>query len=60
MLADSGFMRIHKSYLVNLLHIKEYIRGEGGMVVLDNNKEVEVSRRKKDLFIIKMKELDKY
>lgn len=60
MLADSGFMRIHKSYLVNLLHIKEYIRGEGGMVVLDNNKEVEVSRRKKDLFIIKMKELNKF
>src|SRR5688572_15454050 len=46
MLADSGFIRIHKSYMVNLLHIKEYIRGEGGMVILSNAREIEVSRRK--------------
>lgn len=60
MLTDSGFIRIHKSYLVNLLHIKEYIRGEGGTVILSNNKQIEVSRRKKDLFIVSMKEFYKY
>ncbi len=60
LLADAGFVRVHKSYLVNLLHIKEYIRGEGGAVILSNSKEVEVSRRKKDLFISKMKEYYKY
>ncbi len=60
MLADSGFIRIHKSYLVNLLHIKEYVKGEGGTVILFNNKEIEVSRRKKDLFISRMKEFYKY
>ncbi len=60
MLADSGFFRIHKSYLVNLLHVKEYIRGEGGMVILSNNNEIEVSRRKKDLFLTRMREFYKY
>jgi two-component system LytT family response regulator len=60
MLADSGFVRIHKSFLVNLLHIKEYVRGEGGTVILSNNQEIEVSRRKKDLFINKMKDYYKY
>lgn len=60
MLADSGFIRIHKSYLVNLLHVREYIRGEGGMVRLSNNMEIEVSRRKKDLFITRMREFYKY
>lgn len=60
MLADSGFIRIHKSYLVNLLHVKEYVRGEGGMVILSNNMEIEVSRRKKDLFITRMREFYKY
>ncbi|HEX6179923.1 MAG TPA: LytTR family DNA-binding domain-containing protein [Chitinophagaceae bacterium] len=60
MLADSGFIRIHKSYLVNLLHIHTYIKGEGGMVILSNNKEIQVSRRKKDLFINKMKAFYKY
>ena len=60
LLADAGFVRIHKSYLVNLLHIKEYVRGEGGSVILSNNTEVEVSRRKKDLFLSRMKDYYKF
>ena len=60
LLADTGFVRIHKSYLVNLLHIKEYIRGEGGSVLLSNGTEIEVARRKKDIFLIKMKSFNKY
>jgi len=60
LLQDSGFVRVHKSFLVNMHHVKEYQRGEGGTVILSNNMEVEVSRRKKDLFIAKMKELYKF
>ncbi|HEV8271523.1 MAG TPA: LytTR family DNA-binding domain-containing protein [Chitinophagaceae bacterium] len=60
LLSDAGFVRIHKSFLVNLRHVKEYIRGEGGAVLLSNDKEVEVSRRKKDFFLMKMKEFYKY
>ncbi|MBP6688203.1 MAG: response regulator transcription factor [Lacibacter sp.] len=60
LLADSGFIRVHKSFLINLVHVKEYIRGEGGTVLLSDGKEVEVSRRKKDLLITKMKEYYKY
>lgn len=59
-LEDVGFTRIHKSFLVNLLHVKEYIRGEGGSVILSNGTEVEVSRRKKETFISKMKEFYKF
>jgi two-component system, LytTR family, response regulator len=60
LLADAGFVRTHKSYLVNLLHVKEYLRGEGGSVILSNNKEVEVSRRKKDVFLGRMREFYKF
>lgn len=60
LLGDAGFVRIHKSFLVNLLHVKEYIRGEGGSVILSNGKELEVSRRKKELFLARMKEFYKY
>ena len=60
LLEDAGFVRIHKSILVNLLHIKEYVRGEGGSVILSNGHEVEVARRKKDLLIAKMKEYYKF
>ena len=60
LLADADFIRIHKSFIVNLAHIKEYIRGEGGAVILSNNQTIEVSRRKKDLLMTKMKQHFKY
>lgn len=59
-LEDAGFVRIHKSYVVNLEHIKEYLRGEGGSVVLSNGQEIEVSRRKKELLMQRMKEHFKF
>jgi len=60
LLSDVGFVRIHKSCIVNLLHVKEYVRGEGGAVILSNGTPVEVSRRKKDVFLAKMKEFYKF
>jgi two-component system LytT family response regulator len=60
LLADAGFVRIHKSYMVNLGHVKEYIRGEGGYVILSDGKSLEVARRKKDLFLSKMRAFYKY
>lgn len=60
LLSDSGFVRIHKSFLVNLIHIKQYFKGEGGYVLLSNGKEIEVARRKKESFLDKMKSFFKY
>ncbi len=60
LLEDSGFARIHKSYVINLEHVKEYLRGEGGSILLSNGKELEVSRRKKEDFFKKMKTYFKY
>ncbi len=60
LLGDAGFLRIHKSFLINLRHVKEYQRGEGGMVIMNNNSEIEVSRRKKEQFLLKIKEIYKY
>jgi two-component system LytT family response regulator len=48
MLSSSGFYRTHKSHLVNVKYIVEYIKGEGGIVKLENGDHVEVSRRRKD------------
>jgi len=60
LLEDCGFVRVHKSFVVNLEHVNEYIRGEGGTVMLSNGYQVEVSRRKKDLLMKKMKEYYKF
>src|SRR5882724_10827926 len=47
MLRRSDFFRVHKSYIVNLKYISRYIKGEGGIVILTDGSEVEVSRRNK-------------
>lgn len=60
MLEENDFMRIHRSFLINVQHVKSYERGEGGTLTLSNGKEVDVSRRKKDVFIQKMKDVFKY
>ena len=47
LLSDSDFIRIHRSYLINLTHLKKYVRGDPGSVILENDQELRVSRRKK-------------
>jgi two-component system LytT family response regulator len=46
-----GFCRVHHSSLINLKHVKRYVKGEGGYVVLSEDHEVEISRRKKEEFL---------
>jgi two-component system LytT family response regulator len=47
-LSPHGFFRIHKSYLINLKHLKKYLRGEGGQVIMTDGATLDVSRRKKE------------
>ena len=60
LLEDCNFVRVHKSFVVNLDHVLEYVRGEGGNVIVTGGKEIEVSRRKKEVLMKKMKEYYKY
>lgn len=60
MLLDDAFLRIHKSYLINMQHITGYTKGEGGIVTMVGGTELEVSRRKKDIFLERMKTVFKY
>lgn len=45
------FYKPHKSFLVNLRYIKEFVKSDGGYVVLDNNKTVSVSKEKRNEFL---------
>lgn len=51
LLGDYRFYRIHHSHLVNLNYITRYIRGDGGQVCLKNGDLIDVSRRKKEVFL---------
>lgn len=51
MLENKGFFRTHKSHIINLAYMKKYIKGEGGIVVMEDGSEVTVSRRRKEEFM---------
>jgi two-component system LytT family response regulator len=55
MLDDNGFIRIHHSWLINKAHVKQYIKGEGGQVVMNDGTTLDVSRRKKEQVIERLK-----
>ena len=57
MLSDYNFFRIHKSHLINLNEIKEYVRGDGGYVVMNNEKALDVSKRRKESFMMKITQM---
>ncbi len=50
-LTPNKFFRIHHSTLINLNHIKEFQRFDGGYVVMENNAKLEVSHRKRKDFL---------
>lgn len=42
------FMRIHRSYLINLNHMKQYVRSDGGHIEMDNGDVVYFSKEKRE------------
>jgi two-component system LytT family response regulator len=50
-LSTGKFFRIHHSFLINLNHIKEFQRFDGGYALMDNNAKLEVSQRKRKDFL---------
>jgi two-component system, LytTR family, response regulator len=49
------FFRAHKSHLINLKFVKQYIRGEGGEIIMRDNKSIALSRNKKQEFLAMFK-----
>ena len=48
LLSDSDFFRPHKSHLINLNYVKSYIKTDGGSIIMNDGKEIPVSRRKRE------------
>ncbi|TMI63059.1 MAG: response regulator transcription factor [Bacteroidetes bacterium] len=51
LLQDYDFFRVHHSYIINRQYIRNYIRGEGGEIVINQHHRIPVSRRKKVDFL---------
>lgn len=56
-LNKNTFYRIHHSHLVNLGFIREYVRGEGGHIIMLDNSLIPVSRSKKQFFLSIIKKI---
>lgn len=48
---EAIFFRPHKSYIINLKNVKQYIRGEGGEIIMENGTSISLSRNKKQQFL---------
>lgn len=48
LLEPSGFVRVHHSHLINLEHLKEFVKHDGGYALMDDHSHVPVSVRKRD------------
>lgn len=49
LLGEYGFIRCHHSHLVNSFFVKSMVRENGDSLVLENGRQVPVSRQKRDL-----------
>lgn len=54
LLNDRNFFRSHNSHLVNLEHVKKYIRTDGGSIEMADGSLVPISRTRRELFLTHM------
>ena len=57
MLNPDSFIRIHKSHIINLDYLKEYSNSQGNTVLMEDGKNLTVSRARLNLLIEKVKRL---
>ena len=58
LLAGSGFLRVHRSHLINLKHIKRFDKQDGGFVVMSNESQIPASTSGKERLLELFKEIE--
>jgi len=57
LLSDQGFYRVHQSHLVNTKFIKEFVKTDGGYLLMNDGSNIPVSTRKRPEVIKMLEEL---
>ncbi|MBI4930649.1 MAG: response regulator transcription factor [Bacteroidetes bacterium] len=55
LLPEKDFIRVHHSHLINKEHMIRFLKEDGGYAVMSDGTKVEVSRRKREEFLKKLK-----
>ncbi len=50
-LEGAGFLRTHRHFLINIKKITEYIRTDGGFLIMGNGAQIPIARNKRQEFI---------
>jgi len=58
-LSSENFFRIHNSFLINVKCIAKYIKGRGGIVVMQDGTRIEVASRRRDEFLSSLKNFER-
>ncbi len=51
MLCDYSFERVHKSHLINMNYVKQYVQSDGGYVIMHDGSRIPVANRKKEQLV---------
>lgn len=57
MLQGLNFYRVHKRHVINLNFMRKFVKGDGGYLVMDDGKKIDVSRRRRPSFMEQMRRL---
>lgn len=57
LLRGDNFFRVHKTHIINLNYMTKFVKGDGGYVVMNDKKEIVVSRRRRPAFMDRMRKL---
>ena len=57
LLKGLDFFRVHNSHLINMKYVQSFLKGKGGIVLMKDGTEIEVSTRRKELFLQKFVKL---
>lgn len=57
LLSDQGFYRVHQSHLINTRYIKEFVKTDGGYLIMTDGCQVPVSTRKRPEVMKMLEEL---
>ena len=55
LLPEKEFVRVHHGHLINMAHMERFLKEDGGYAVMRDGSKVEVSRRKKEEFLKRLK-----